>query len=185
MNICTKFYKYPSNSYHDISLWTSDVCACGIMFRWRYQWWESTIWLFKTVVLSWRTVKDLWPITTSSYFLANRTIFASGVPSSGTFMTTHFFSKVSSLSLTLEKRDNHFCHNSLHNTSWSYIKMHGNKSVWCVKHFPLFSTGTLPFLPIETQTTQGMQCNSVFLNKCSTFPSFSAHTPPSPLFIAC
>lgn len=32
---------------------------------------------------------------------------------------------------------------------------------------------------------QGMQCHSVFLNKCSTFPSSRAHTPPSPLFISC
>lgn len=69
-------------------------------------------------------------------------------------------------------------------TSWPDIGTHGDKSVRCVKHFPLFSRGTLPFLPNETQASQGMPFNGVFLNNCSTFPSFAAHTPPSLLFTA-
>lgn len=69
-------------------------------------------------------------------------------------------------------------------TAWPDSGTQGDKSVRCIKHFPLFSRRTLPFLPSQTQALQGMPCDGVFLNNCSTFPSFAAHAPPSLLFTA-
>lgn len=40
-------------------------------------------------------------------------------------------------------------------TSWSDIMMHADGSVCCLKHFPPFSTGTLPFLPAGASTVAG------------------------------
>lgn len=64
------------------------------------------------------------------------------------------------------------------------LALNGDKSVKRIKHFPPFSRRILPFLSDQTQDLQGMPCHGVFLNNCSTFPSFAAHTPPSLLSIA-
>lgn len=84
-----------------------------------------------------------------------------------------------------KRQESILCHKQPANTpAWPDSGTQGDKSVRCIKHFPLFSSRTLPFLPNQTQALQGMPCDGVFLNNCSTFPSFAAHAPPSLLFTA-
>lgn len=66
-----------------------------------------------------------------------------------------FFKKSCLWAKHRRKRQKHFCHSSQHDTSWSDMKIYNDKSLRCVKHFPLFSAGTLPFLPMEEWATAG------------------------------
>lgn len=122
------------------------------------------------------TVKDLRGVQLHCS-LPYQTISAGGVPSSGRFVITHVFS--SGQIWGGGKAREHFVpHTACKYTSWPDTGTGGDKSVRRIKHFPPFSNWTLPFLPNQTQAWQGMPCDGVFLNNCSTFPSFAAHTPP-------